>query len=46
MTCSVDKGRAACCDFTKAFNNISHSIFRAKMVKYSFNRLTVNWMEN
>lgn len=28
-----DEGRAACFDFMKAFNNISHSIFKAKLVK-------------
>lgn len=45
MTGSVDEGRAACFDFTKAFNEVSHSILRAKLVKYSLNRLTVNWVK-
>lgn len=46
MTGSVDKGRAACFDFTKAFDKIPHSILRAKPVKYSLNRLIVSWVEN
>jgi len=46
MTGSVHEGRAACFDFTKAFNKVSHSVLRAKLVNYSLNRLAVNWVEN